>query len=206
MVRVVADWRDSIAESILGAAHEVYNVLGYGFVEKVYERALCGGVEAARGLNSLQAGGWSVGLVVNFGLLPPPQRMDSGARRERRQTRGDGLHGWRRIQGRQRQRPRDARARRTRHFRLECGEDAVGSYPGPDGRARRRDCQEQRGPRRRVGSGGGWHCRPQPSLRSLGTGDFGESANAYERLTSVARERTPRRKAEGFIAACKKDY
>ena len=29
-----------ISEAIIGAAFEVYNVLGYGFLEKVYQRAL----------------------------------------------------------------------------------------------------------------------------------------------------------------------
>ena len=31
---------NSFTETILGAAYEVYNVLGYGFSEKVYENAL----------------------------------------------------------------------------------------------------------------------------------------------------------------------
>ena len=31
---------NEITETIIGASFEVYNVLGYGFVEKVYERAL----------------------------------------------------------------------------------------------------------------------------------------------------------------------
>ena len=31
---------DAIAESVIGAAYEVSNVLGTGFLEKVYERAL----------------------------------------------------------------------------------------------------------------------------------------------------------------------
>lgn len=32
---------NSIAEAVIGAAFEVSNVLGIGFLEKVYERALC---------------------------------------------------------------------------------------------------------------------------------------------------------------------
>ena len=31
---------ESVTEAILGAAFEVYNVLGYGFLEKVYQRAM----------------------------------------------------------------------------------------------------------------------------------------------------------------------
>jgi GxxExxY protein len=31
---------DSVAEAVIGAAYEVSNVLGAGFLEKVYERAL----------------------------------------------------------------------------------------------------------------------------------------------------------------------
>jgi GxxExxY protein len=30
-----------ITEKIIGEAHKVYNSLGYGFLEKVYENALC---------------------------------------------------------------------------------------------------------------------------------------------------------------------
>ncbi len=30
-----------ITEKIIGAAYEVYNCLGYGFLEKIYENALC---------------------------------------------------------------------------------------------------------------------------------------------------------------------
>jgi GxxExxY protein len=32
--------RDPITHDIIGAAFEVYRVLGYGFLEKVYERAM----------------------------------------------------------------------------------------------------------------------------------------------------------------------
>ena len=31
---------EKITEDIIGAAYEVYNVLGYGFLEKVYQKAL----------------------------------------------------------------------------------------------------------------------------------------------------------------------
>ena len=31
---------EEITEAIIGAAFEVYNILGYGFLEKVYQRAL----------------------------------------------------------------------------------------------------------------------------------------------------------------------
>jgi GxxExxY protein len=32
--------RDEVTEGVIGAFYEVYNVLGYGFLEKVYEMAL----------------------------------------------------------------------------------------------------------------------------------------------------------------------
>ena len=111
---------DSFTEAVIGAAFEVHNVLGFGYSEKVYERALtvelemrgvkfktqqatgvtykgqpvgafiadlvveeCVIVELKTGtdlhqdhgkqcLNYLRAGGWKVGLVVNFG----PRRVD----------------------------------------------------------------------------------------------------------------------------------
>ncbi len=31
---------EDITEAIIGSAFEVYNVLGYGFLEKVYQKAL----------------------------------------------------------------------------------------------------------------------------------------------------------------------
>ena len=38
----MAEYKHScITEQIIGAAYEVYNHLGYGFLEKVYENALC---------------------------------------------------------------------------------------------------------------------------------------------------------------------
>lgn len=35
-----ANERESLAKSVIGAVYEVSNVLGVGFLEKVYERAL----------------------------------------------------------------------------------------------------------------------------------------------------------------------
>jgi len=32
---------EDVTEAIIGAFFEVYNSLGYGFLEKVYENALC---------------------------------------------------------------------------------------------------------------------------------------------------------------------
>ena len=40
---------DAVLEAVVGAAYEVSNVLGAGFLEKVYERALLGEL-ALRGL------------------------------------------------------------------------------------------------------------------------------------------------------------
>ncbi len=36
----MSDERDPVTHDIIGAAFEVYRVLGYGFLEKVYQRAL----------------------------------------------------------------------------------------------------------------------------------------------------------------------
>ena len=49
---------EEISEQIIGAAFEVHGILGYGFLEKVYQRAMQ--VE-------LKATGMSVGLLINFG-------------------------------------------------------------------------------------------------------------------------------------------
>ena len=37
-----------ITEKIIGQAYKVYNTLGYGFLEKVYENALCKKLEIKR--------------------------------------------------------------------------------------------------------------------------------------------------------------
>ena len=47
-----------LTEQIIGSAFEVYRHLGYGFLEKVYQRAMA--VE-------LKATGYEVGLLMNFG-------------------------------------------------------------------------------------------------------------------------------------------
>jgi hypothetical protein len=69
-------------EAIIGAAFEVYNQLGYGFLERVYDADLivdnCVAVEIkvspqydkrdeAQLLNELKATGLKVGVLVNFG-------------------------------------------------------------------------------------------------------------------------------------------
>jgi GxxExxY protein len=65
-----------LTEQIIGAAFEVYNVLGYGFLEKVYQRAMQIELQA-RGLNaalereirviykSFEAGFYRADLFVN---------------------------------------------------------------------------------------------------------------------------------------------
>ena len=60
---------------ILNAAFEVYNHLGYGFLEKVYQRAMqveliqngCQCEYEAQLLNELKATGILVGMLINFG-------------------------------------------------------------------------------------------------------------------------------------------
>ena len=47
---------EEITKAITGSAFEVYNILGYGFLEKVYQL-----------LNELKATGTQVGLLINFG-------------------------------------------------------------------------------------------------------------------------------------------
>jgi len=44
---------EDLTEAIIGAFFEVYNSLGYGFLEKVYENALCAEFKA-RGLSFMQ--------------------------------------------------------------------------------------------------------------------------------------------------------
>jgi hypothetical protein len=72
-----------LTEQNIGAAFEVHNVLGYGFLENVYKRAMqveldCVIVELkveksynskdeSQLLNELKATGVKVGLLINFG-------------------------------------------------------------------------------------------------------------------------------------------
>jgi hypothetical protein len=51
-----------ITEDIIGAAYEVYNTLGYGFLEKVYQRAMQ--VELIRRGHKAEM---EVGMLINFG-------------------------------------------------------------------------------------------------------------------------------------------
>ena len=48
---MTADSHDALTEAVLGSAFEVANILGVGFLEKVYERALIREL-ALRGLNA----------------------------------------------------------------------------------------------------------------------------------------------------------
>ena len=57
-IQIMALQHEEISEQIIGAAFEVHGILGYGFLEKVYQRAMQ--VE-------LKATGMSVGLLINFG-------------------------------------------------------------------------------------------------------------------------------------------
>jgi len=51
-----------LTREIINAFYHVYNSLGYGFLEKVYENALA---------HELRKRGFDVGLILNFG--PKPQ-------------------------------------------------------------------------------------------------------------------------------------
>jgi hypothetical protein len=57
---------EKITKSIIGATFNVYNELGYGFLEKVYQRALQ--VELIqRGHQAAAEHAIKVGLLINFG-------------------------------------------------------------------------------------------------------------------------------------------
>ncbi len=65
-----------VTEQVIGAAIEVWKVLGYGYLEKVYENALMVELKAEKEynpkhepqlLNYLKATGIKVGLLINFG-------------------------------------------------------------------------------------------------------------------------------------------
>ena len=51
----------------MAAAFEVYNELGHGFTEKIYQETLENAEHAAQLLNYLKASGRPVGYLVNFG-------------------------------------------------------------------------------------------------------------------------------------------
>ncbi|MDD5261319.1 MAG: GxxExxY protein [Methylacidiphilales bacterium] len=70
------DKRDPRTYAIIGAAIEVHQELGCGFLEAVYQEALVlelkalakfSGVEEAQVINYLKATGMPVGLLLNFG-------------------------------------------------------------------------------------------------------------------------------------------
>ena len=73
-----------ITDKIINSFYKVYNVLGYGFLEKVYENALIIlEIKAAEGLrdenkaqliNYLKATNKQVGLLFNFGKKPDFKR------------------------------------------------------------------------------------------------------------------------------------
>lgn len=53
--------------AIAGAAMEVYNQLGPGFLEPVYQEAMEIETEESQFINYLKATGLKVGLLINFG-------------------------------------------------------------------------------------------------------------------------------------------
>jgi len=62
---------DTITSRVIGCAHTVGNVLGPGFLEKVYENALMvelrSVVNRVQCLNYLRATGLRIALLLNFG-------------------------------------------------------------------------------------------------------------------------------------------
>jgi GxxExxY protein len=58
--------RDEVVEAVVGAAYEVANVLGAGFLEKVYERALA---------RELVLRGWRVQAQVGYPVFYKGQRV-----------------------------------------------------------------------------------------------------------------------------------
>jgi len=66
-----------LTEKIISSFFKVYNTLGYGFLEKVYENALVTELKRA-GFNVLQqqkATDKEVGLLLNFGRTPEFKRV-----------------------------------------------------------------------------------------------------------------------------------
>ena len=49
-----------VTQHLIGAAFEVHNILGFGFLEKVYQRAM-------QVLNELRGTGIKLGFLINFG-------------------------------------------------------------------------------------------------------------------------------------------
>jgi len=67
-------------EQLIGAAHEVHNVLGYGFLERVYQLLVADkiivelktdaayqAVHEAQLINELRGTGFKLGYLINFG-------------------------------------------------------------------------------------------------------------------------------------------
>ena len=69
-----------LTEKIIGIFYDVYNVLGYGFLEKVYENAL---VIRLQLVNYLKATPYEVGLLLNFGPEPQVVRKAYDNRRKK---------------------------------------------------------------------------------------------------------------------------
>ena len=66
---------NQLSGAVIGAAQKVSSTLGYGFLEKVYENALCLELRKCsierphrqQCLNYLRASNLSLGLILNFG-------------------------------------------------------------------------------------------------------------------------------------------
>ncbi|MBU1055276.1 MAG: hypothetical protein KKC46_15850 [Proteobacteria bacterium] len=52
--------KEDVTHKVIGCAYQVYNNLGFGFLESVYRKQL---------VNYLVATGIEVGLLINFGLM-----------------------------------------------------------------------------------------------------------------------------------------
>ena len=77
-----------LTKAIIGTFYEVYNELGHGFIESVYENSLTLALRCIGQLmNYLKATQIEVGLVLNFGPRPEFKRVVFG--NERKNRRGE---------------------------------------------------------------------------------------------------------------------
>jgi PD-(D/E)XK nuclease superfamily len=67
-----------LTDKIIGVFYDVYNELGYGFLEPVYEEA-----HEAQLLHYLKATEIEVGLLLNFGSRPQFRRLLYGNQRKK---------------------------------------------------------------------------------------------------------------------------
>lgn len=58
---------EELVRQVIGAAIEVHKQLGPGFIEKIYEQALCHEL-ALRGISFMRSTNIHIGLIINFNV------------------------------------------------------------------------------------------------------------------------------------------